>query len=226
MATRERARRGFRGRPSRSKKRLRSAGVPRRRTPEFTDLYDEQVWRVYGFFGYRLASREEAEDLTQLTFERALKAWARYDASRASTTTWILTIARNLLIDHFRRDLPVAVERIEDLVPAAEDSISDHGLGVTPELELALRTLSDRDRELIALRYGGDLSGPEISEMTGLSLANVQQILSRSLRKLRLELEGAGGEESGSGREWAGAEQTGGAEHQQGGAGAAIQRDQ
>jgi DNA-directed RNA polymerase specialized sigma24 family protein len=41
---------------------------------QFAELYDEHVWRVYGFFGYRVASREEAEDLTQLTFERARKA--------------------------------------------------------------------------------------------------------------------------------------------------------
>ena len=48
----------------------------------------------------------------------------------------------------------------------------------------------DRERELIALRFGGDLNGPEIAELTGLTLANVQQILSRSLRRMRAELAG------------------------------------
>jgi RNA polymerase sigma-70 factor (ECF subfamily) len=65
-------------------------------------------------------------------------------------------------------------------------------LGVSPDLENALDKLGSRERELIALRYGGDLTGPEIAELTGLSLANVQQILSRSLRRLRAELEGEG----------------------------------
>ena len=50
---------------------------------EFSDVYDEEVWRVYGYFAYRLRSRSDAEDLTQLTFERALKAWDRFDPSRA-----------------------------------------------------------------------------------------------------------------------------------------------
>ena len=61
------------------------------------------------------------------------------------------------------------------------------------ELIEALTHLSDRDREVIALRFGGDLTGPEIAAVLDLSLANVQQILSRSLRKLRglLEPEGA-----------------------------------
>jgi RNA polymerase sigma factor (sigma-70 family) len=66
------------------------------------------------------------------------------------------------------------------------------------ELAAALARLGDRDREVIALRYGGDLKGPEVAELLGLTLANVQQILSRSLRKLRLTLEG--GESALSGR--------------------------
>ena len=48
-----------------------------------------------------------------------------------------------------------------------------------------MSTLNGREREIIALRFGGELSGPEIAEATGLSLANVQQILSRSLRRMR-----------------------------------------
>ncbi|MEA2231827.1 MAG: Sigma-70, region 4, partial [Solirubrobacteraceae bacterium] len=48
-----------------------------------------------------------------------------------------------------------------------------------------------REREIIALRFGGDLTGPEIAEATGLRLANVQQILSRSLRRMRAVIEEA-----------------------------------
>ena len=65
-------------------------------------------------------------------------------------------------------------------------------LGLDPDLEAALARLDDRERELLALRFGGDLNGPEIAGLTGLSLANVQQILSRTLRRLRHELEPAG----------------------------------
>ncbi len=58
-------------------------------------------------------------------------------------------------------------------------------LGLSDELAVALAEFGERDRELIALRYGGDLTGPEIAALTGLSLANVQQILSRALRRLK-----------------------------------------
>jgi RNA polymerase sigma-70 factor (ECF subfamily) len=61
--------------------------------------------------------------------------------------------------------------------------------GVEPELADALNSLAQRDREIVALRYGADLTGPEIVDVTGLSLANVQQIISRSLRRLREAME-------------------------------------
>jgi RNA polymerase sigma factor (sigma-70 family) len=165
------------------------------RAAEFAHLYDEQVWNVYGFFGYRLTSREEAEDLTQLTFERALRAWDGFDERRGSARTWLLAIAHNLLVDHYRRSSSVRQEPIlegeaGDAMLGQADPLDDR-LGLAPELEAALGKLDDRERELLALRFGGDLTGPEIAEVTGLSLANVQQILSRALRGLRTELERA-----------------------------------
>lgn len=159
-----------------------------RRQTDFARVYEEHVWRVYGFLAYRLRDRHAAEDLTQTTFERALRAWSRFDPRRASESTWLLAIARNLLIDHHRRDRSDRLEPIDERVAPLVVG-PDERLGVGPELAQALAQLSDRDREVIALRFGGDLTGPEIAAMLGLSLANVQQILSRSLRKLRGSLE-------------------------------------
>jgi RNA polymerase sigma factor (sigma-70 family) len=168
--------------------------MKRDRADAFARLYEDQVWSVYGFFGYRLGSRQEAEDLTQLTFERALRAWDRFDERRATARTWLLAIAHNLLVDHYRGDRsarqdPIPEGEARGAALAQTDS-PEQSLGPSPELEAALSRLRDRERELIALRFGGELSGREIAELTGLSLANVQQILSRTLRKLRAELEG------------------------------------
>jgi RNA polymerase sigma-70 factor (ECF subfamily) len=158
---------------------------------DFADAYDDHVWDVYGFLGYRVRTREEAEDLTQATFERALRAWGRYDPSRASARTWLLAIARNVLIDHYRADRTTRHAPLPDEGDStAEVAPDERVLGPEPELARALGRLGERERELIALRYGGDMTGAEIAEMTGLTLANVQQILSRSLRGLRADLEG------------------------------------
>lgn len=164
---------------------------------DFSAVYDEHVWHVYGFLAYRLGQRADAEDLTQLTFERALRAWSRFDPKRATPRTWLLAIARNLLIDHYRR----RESRPED--PTESDSlpeeIQDEGdwpanVGPSPDLVAGLATLTERDREVIGLRFGADLTGPEIADELGLTLANVQQILSRSLRRLRAQLEEREGE--------------------------------
>jgi len=163
-------------------------------TRDFSAVYDEHVWQIYGCFAYRLSARADAEDLTQQTFERALKAWERYDASRASVSTWLLVIARNLLVDHRRADRASRQRPLDELDgdhAALAGALDRPDMGLEPALERALAALGDGQRELIALRFGGELNGPEIAELTGLSLANVQQILSRSLRRMRAILEEA-----------------------------------
>ena len=161
---------------------------------EFADVYSEHVWRIYGFIAYRVSSRSDAEDLTSQTFERALRAWSQFDPRRAGVATWLIAIARNLVIDFYRRDRSDANEPLGDTdsrhLPAVDGP--EQSLGIDPALAAALAGLAPRDREVVALRYGGDLTGPEIAELTGLTLANVQQILSRSLRRMRAELERAG----------------------------------
>jgi RNA polymerase sigma-70 factor (ECF subfamily) len=167
---------------------------------DLEQAYDEHGWRLFGFFAYRVSSRADAEDLTQLTFERALAAWESFDPARASVGTWLFAIARNLLIDH-RRAVAAPTRRVvplDALDPSSEPSAPgpEGDLGLSPEIAAALAQLSDREREILALRFGGELGGPEIAAATGLSLANVQQIVSRSLRKLWRDLEGgeAGGQ--------------------------------
>jgi RNA polymerase sigma factor (sigma-70 family) len=155
-------------------------------------LFDEHVWDVYGFVAYRIGNRGEAEDLTQQTFERALKAWGHFDPARGRPRTWLLAIARNLIIDHYRRDRSELHRHLGEGGIGEEHLPADDGpdaSGVAAELAAALETLSARDREVVALRFGADLRGPEIADLLDLRLANVQQILSRSLRKLRSELE-------------------------------------
>jgi RNA polymerase sigma-70 factor (ECF subfamily) len=157
----------------------------------FTEAFDAHIRDIYTFFTYRLGSRRDAEDLTQTTFERAFRSWGRYDPARASVRTWLLAIARNLLID-YQRARPQRRERpIEDgWDVAAPDERPD--LGLDPALAAALQCLNEREREVIALRFGGDLSGPEIAAVTRLSVANVHQLMSRALRRLRVELNSHG----------------------------------
>ncbi len=90
-----------------------------------------------------------------------------------------------------RRDRARQVEPLDErILPAVAGP--EERLTTGPDLAAALAQLGDRDREVLALRFGGDLTGSEIADLLGLSLANVQQITSRSLRKLREALEDSG----------------------------------
>ena len=168
------------------------------RDSDLAEIYDEHVWRVFGYFAYRVERRVDAEDLTQQTFERAVRAWGRYDPAKGSVATWLLAIAHNLLVDHHRRGpptppLPISDDGVEESqLPRAPGPEEEAGLGLDPALAAALARLGERDRQVIALRFGGDLKGPEIAAVLDLSLANVQQILSRSLRQLRESLGATG----------------------------------
>src|SRR5947208_787539 len=115
---------------------------------DFIRAYEEHVWDVYGYLAYRLGSRGDAEDLTQLTFERAFRAWDRYDERKSSLRSWFLVIARNALIDQSRRqqtgdDRGVPPEQVAEAELPSQPGPEETSLGISPELEGALAGLSD-----------------------------------------------------------------------------------
>jgi RNA polymerase sigma-70 factor, ECF subfamily len=155
--------------------------------PDWDQVYAEQLPRVLNFFRYRLGHTADVEDLTARTFEKAWRARHRYRRDLAGFSTWLLTIARNVAIDHLR-----ARRRYEPLDVAAAVPSPDH----TPEqqavkqseaqrLAALLATLEPRQRELMAMKYGADMTNRAIAHATGLSESNVGTILHRAVDTLR-----------------------------------------
>ena len=152
------------------------------------DLYARHLDRVYAFFAYRVGSAADAEDLTSATFERVVRHAGRYDPARASVTTWLFSIGENVLIDHYRRQGRRDERDFEDHADQWQAPEDRPSIGVSPGLQRALEGLGDRERRVVGLRFGADLSGREIAEVVGTTEANVHQLLSRALRKMRTEL--------------------------------------
>ena len=148
-------------------------------------VYREEMPRVFNYFRYRGFERATAEDLTSATFEKAWRARDRYRRDRAAVSTWLLAIARNVAIDHFRRSRPE--------VPLVEDAARDEETPETAALRAGqsrrltelLRALPERERELLALKYGADATNRAIATLTGLSESNVGTILHRTVVSLR-----------------------------------------
>ena len=154
--------------------------------PDWDAVYTEQLPRVYNFFRYRLGDGADAEDLTSRTFERAWRARHQYRRDLAGFSTWLLTIARHLAIDHVRARRPlVPIEAAERVTAGATPEEEAAHRSDVRHLSALLTELGERERELIALKYGAGLTNRAIARATGLSESNVGTILHRTVHALR-----------------------------------------
>ena len=143
------------------------------------------IRRVYSYVAYRIGDGPEAEDVTSETFERAFRYRASYDSARGGPLAWLIGIARHC-IDGRRLAPPRADPADAEQVAAGdfEETAIDRLTVVA-----AVATLSDRDRELLALRYGADLTARQIGEILGLKTNAVDVALHRALARVRSQLE-------------------------------------
>ena len=142
------------------------------------------VRRVYAYVSYRLGDGPDAEDVTSGVFENALRYRSTYDPVRGEPVAWLFGIARRCVAQALTGRSESASELVE---PVAPDDVEAEALERLA-LEQALRALSDRERDLIALRYGADLRAREIAELVGESKNAVEVALHRALGRLRAEL--------------------------------------
>jgi RNA polymerase sigma-70 factor (ECF subfamily) len=142
------------------------------------------IRRVYAYAAYRMGDGPDAEDVTSETFERAVRYADSYDARKGEPIAWLLGIARRCVDQHLVGRAP---RTHGDDVAAAGDLESDTIRRI--EVRAAVAQLGERDRELIALRYGADLAAREIGELLGLKTNTVDVALHRALGRLRSLLE-------------------------------------
>ena len=157
-------------------------------TEEFERLYNEHAAALLAFLEYRTGNVELAKDVHADTFERVLKTRWRFDPRKGSQKTWLYTIALNLLRDHARRAAAEgrAVEKVGHPVPGGRDELDS--VERRDELQRALATLAEEERDAIALRFGADLTVPEMAKLLGEPLTTVEGRVYRALRKLRERL--------------------------------------
>lgn len=155
----------------------------------FERLYCEHAQALFGFLTYRTGDRGLAEDLLADTFERALRAQRRFDPRRGSEKTWLYAIALNLLRDHARRS--AAESRALERVGVSADPLPSEleRVGERDEVQRLLGALSGEECETVALRFGADLTVPEIARLLRQRRTTVESRLYRALRKLRDETE-------------------------------------
>lgn len=158
----------------------------------FERAYESEFPRVYGYIRYRVGNGDTTDDLTSQTFLKALDRLSTFDPRKAEIGPWMLGIARNVVRDHLR------ARRRWGWLPL--DWLGDRPApGPTPEqaaiqneqqqrLLEALRALSERDRDVLGLKFAGGLTNRAIAQLTGLRESHVGVIVYRAVGKMRARL--------------------------------------
>jgi RNA polymerase sigma-70 factor, ECF subfamily len=179
---------------------------------------DSQAWqqlvasqhrRIYAICYRFTGSGTDAEDLTQEVFLKLYKNLSSFDTQKGSFQTWITTLARNLLVDHFRRtrlerasdsldatfegeeDGPTMADRLADPRPSQEHHVA--GLELKVRVQNALKQLSPELREAVILRDLEDMDYKEISQVLRIPEGTVKSRISRGrgeLARLLQRIEG------------------------------------
>lgn len=151
-------------------------------------LYALHVARVFRTVRPLCASDAEAEDVTQDTFIRALGSLVKYEPREGVPfIAWVLRIAMNLA----RKGRARGDRHVDDGAAPVESSSSLQDVDVLLKKKLlaALGELPERERRIVSLRYGGELSADEVAEVVGVSAANVRKICERQRVRLLRRLE-------------------------------------
>ncbi len=155
----------------------------------FAELYEEYLPKVFRYVRYRVNDMQVSEDLTSAVFEKALTNFERYSSDKASFSTWVFTIARNVVIDHYRaraRRRTVPLDETID-VPSDEPTPDENVMRIEEKQQLRtyVSRLSPKEQEIISLKFASELNNRQIAKTLGLSESNVGTKLYRAVRKLR-----------------------------------------
>jgi len=158
----------------------------------FADLYRLYSPQVLRYVQSRIAARHDAEDLTHTIFEKALGAMGRYQLSPAQFSAWLFTIARNLVIDYYRKPkLPVQEMTGAD-IRTVDQADGPEARMIADErrrrLHRAVLGLTAEQRQVIGCRFFFALSVAEVAQMMGKTEGAIKALQFRGLSRLQREL--------------------------------------
>ena len=154
-------------------------------------VYNEQTPRLYNFFRYRTGDGEVAKDLTARTMMKAWRYRESYNSDFGAFSAWLFQIARNLATDYLRGQSKEPLP-LYDVNHQVSDFSVEHEVQKKMDahrLYCLLKTLPVRDQEIMALKYGADMTNREIATVLNLSASNVGTIIHRNIQILRAKWE-------------------------------------
>jgi RNA polymerase sigma-70 factor (ECF subfamily) len=155
----------------------------------FGELYDFYLPRIYGFIHRRVQDRCTAEDLTSMTFQRALESVRRADFRNESFGGWLYRVASNAVVDNARRDRRFIPLGDADCDEATDLALDDFAAALDrDQLRRALLRLPAQHREVLLLKFYDDLDVTEMCAVLSCTREAFAVRLHRALRALRAEM--------------------------------------
>lgn len=165
------------------------------------ELYEQYFDRVVRYFFARTGNRDTSEDLAAEVFVRAVESFDSFQERGAPVGAWLFRIAHNLVIDYYRRSGRRQAVPIDDAIqiPGHSDPASEaeHSVAID-SVNKAMAQLNEAQRQVIALRFMGELSAGEAGSVMGRTPGAIRELQRTALKALRSTL-GAGliGEDGG-----------------------------
>jgi RNA polymerase sigma factor (sigma-70 family) len=157
---------------------------------DYADLYREYLPRILNYVRLRVEDDDLAQDLAAVAFERAVAAQHTL-RRREAFGSWLFRIARNVVAGYYRGRRPTVPLEYADAQPAPDPGPPQLVMRAEElaRLRAALATLSEREQEIVRLKFGGGLGNQEIAAVLRLRAGHVAVLLYRALHKLRDLLE-------------------------------------
>jgi RNA polymerase sigma factor (sigma-70 family) len=160
---------------------------------DFEELYAVYYPRLYAYVYGRVRDMDDAADIVDAVFERALRSWPAF-AETEPFGPHVLAIARHLIASHLRKRKREHAPQSEPVSRLPEDAITSPERAILAREDIQsvvaqLRRLSRREQEIISLKFDAELSDRDIAQILNMSEVNVRVTLQRGLHRLREEME-------------------------------------
>ena len=152
-----------------------------------TQIYEENFDRIYRYIAIKIGDRTEAEDLTQQVFLKAIQSISSYKWKGMPFSAWLYRIAHNQIVDHVRKRSRKPTVSLEDNDPPGSDNpekVTERKLEME-ELAVAAMKLTPSQREVISLRFAGQLSIAEAAKAMGKSEGAIKALQHSAVAALR-----------------------------------------
>lgn len=159
----------------------------------FSALYDHYIDSIFKFIYFKVKN-EHAEDLTELVFIKAWENRSKYKSKLGTFSSWLYTIARNTVIDHYR--VFKEFSELHDYLPDESESSNPKLIAQekinAEKLREAINKLPEAYRDILLLRFIEDMEYEEIANMLGKSEGSIRITQFRAIKELRIILEKMG----------------------------------